>query len=81
MGGEGTQNSCLCTQVLDDWQYHSYSTYILNAHMYQHVVLLPLELNNLTQQLISNQVPVADLGGFQRFPLKAPLANNIIEIH
>ena len=24
---------------------------------------------------------VADLGGFQRFPLKPPLANNIIEIH
>ena len=25
--------------------------------------------------------PVADLGGFQRFPLKPPLANSIIEIH
>ena len=24
---------------------------------------------------------VADLGGFQRFPLKPPLANSIIEIH
>ena len=52
---------------LQVWSFHKWYCYA-TARQYRDLMM-------------NSGMPVADLGGFQRFPLKPPLANSIIEIH